>query len=87
MGVWNDPRIQPHQTAICAGANFTSADQKGVYLSFAANALVTVRVVVMRPQDADPARRAELLTRLREMAPRCQGRWTKTVFTEDFVRG
>ena len=59
VGVWNDPRIQPHQTAICAGANFTSADQKGVYLSFAANALVTDRVVVMRPQDADPARRAE----------------------------
>lgn len=59
VGVWNDPRIQPHQTAIRAGANFTSADQKGVYLSFAANALVTDRVVVMRPQDADPARRAE----------------------------
>lgn len=59
LGVWNDPRVLPHQAEISAGATFIESDSKGVHLSTPPIVLDSDRIVVLRPQFSGTARRRE----------------------------
>jgi hypothetical protein len=54
-GLWNDPFLDPHRTAVRAGAIFLEAVDGGVQLHPAETVLDTDAVAILRPQRQDRA--------------------------------